>query len=156
MLKQLFNNPWFVYSLGIVAVVYLAWSVATPLFGGEEFADVEDVIVDPFEQADSDLSRDQSHLVAALGREQIEWLHSVERDPFEGTLLHNEAAGTAAPPRTYALEALFVSSEVRAAVINNKLVRVGDSVDQFQVTHIAPDYVELTNKQEILRLEPEV
>ena len=52
--------------------------------------------------------------------------------------------------------ALFVGAGVQAAVIDDRLVRVGDKLDSFVVVEIGAQHVVLRRGQKEYRLEPEV
>ena len=107
----------------------------------------------------ADMSTEVSVQVSAAdGREHIGWLHDVERDPFAGTELAAEGVAevVAAAQELPRVEALFVSDGVRAAVINKRLVKVGDRFDSFQVTAIDKYHVQLRAAGRVYRLEPEV
>ena len=165
MFKNLLNNPWFVAAFGVFAFGYLAYVVAVPIFFDDnpaEYAAEQDY---PYDQDmdgldDPELDTDDfntgsSSALASieLQRREIRWLNDVDRDPFAGTSLASDAQSYTQLPR---VGALFVSSAVQAAVVNNRLVRVGDTVDQYQVSVIGPNHVEVIQAGKSIRLEPEV
>ena len=82
MVKNLMNNPWFVGALGLFASIYLGWSVAQPLlFNDSQFASGDPEFIPGLEQ-DEATTVAQDASVQSVQREQIRWLHEVERDPF--------------------------------------------------------------------------
>lgn len=152
MVKRLMNNPWFVGALGLFASIYLGWSVAQPLFfDGTDFS--ADALGIEFNLSD-DFAEDRDTAGrSAPQRENIRWLHDVERDPFAGmAYAMPDAEQPAGLPR---VGALFISQGVRAAVVENRLVHVGDSVAQYTVTAIGEDFVELQHRGKALRVHPE-
>ncbi|MEM9622481.1 MAG: hypothetical protein AAF993_12575 [Pseudomonadota bacterium] len=154
MLKNLFNNPWFIASLGVFASIYLGYSIAKPLFFDNSIAAAENSEIPPFMDMPIEQAGDGrvNRALAADKREQIRWLDNVERDPFASTLIDANTSGHDLPT----VGALFVSDGVKAAVVNNRLVRVGDKVAEYQVTHIGLAHVELQRFGKFYRLEPEV
>ena len=167
MLKNLFNNPWFIGALGVFASIYLGWAIAKPIF----FDDSNDVVdyeesydadyddyEDDYEGEDSRLASNQTYDLERLdreavvrGREYIGWLHDVERDPFANSPLAVETVTATELPK---VEALFLSNGVQAAVIENRLVQVGDMVAQYKVTEIGKDFVRVSRFGKQFRLEP--
>ena len=157
-MRNLLNNPWFVAALGIFAAAYLGVSLVLPLIS-EESTSVADVPPLDFfgdSTVDSDLASIAN--VTGLqanptleGRETIGWLYDIERDPFSGSLLNAEVAEPVALPT---VDALFVGAGVQAAVVNERLVRVGESVDGFVVSEIGAQHVLLRRGQKEYRLEP--
>ncbi len=158
MLKNLFNNPWFVASMGIFATIYLGYTLIKPIFFDGAQGVASDDIVPPFEEVLDEFDQQVSGLqrnsrdAAADKREKIGWLESVNRDPFASTRIDEDAQTTQLPR----VGALFVSDGVQAAVVNNRLVRVGDKVADFQVTEIGLAHVQLQRYGKFYRLEPEV
>ncbi len=158
MVKNLLNNPWFVGSLGLFAAVYLGWSVAQPLFfagtgGSEDMVMMDYELVEDEDSENSDgASSDQTEM-SERQRAEIRWLHDVSRDPFAG--MTYEVGLDQSTEQAPTVDALFVSAGVRAAVVENRLVHVGDSVNQYIVTEIGVDFVELRYKDKALRLQPE-
>lgn len=160
-MKNLFNNPWFITSLGIGAVVYVVISIVLPLFNGSVSTAGADV--PPFEMNTTIAEEDSAggspqpsrpDLEGALGsRVEITWLDNAERDPFAPSL------DTPAPTTQLQLpsvDALFVGSDRQSAVLNDRLVRVGDQVGEFEVTHIEVSHVLVRRGRHTYRLEPEV
>ena len=162
MLKNQCNNPWFIGGLGVFASIYLGWSIAKPLFFEEtpDFAGDEpgyDVGIDGGDQ-DESLTQGQSYSLSSIeraavvnDRAYIGWLDDVERDPFADSPLAVESIATTELPT---VEALFLSDGVQAAVIENRLVHVGDMVAQFEVTEIGKDFVQVSRSGKHFRLEP--
>ena len=155
-MKNLFNNPWFVAALGAFAMIYLGISVAKPLFFDDstntDFVGEEFEIFDEFEdQVAASVSGRSTGLAA--NRDEIAWLSDLSRDPFSGSLIADELGTADVLPK---VEALFVGAGVQAAVINNRLVRVGDMVDRYRVTHIAAQHVQVSLGERTYRLEPDV
>ena len=155
MLKNLFNNPWFIGGLGAFATIYLGWSIIQPLMGedlpvadADTFLQAEDLEPSGAQRPQSTVEHAQ--LMAAQGRETIGWLHDIDRDPFSGIAVETDNQQL---PK---VGALFVSEGVRAAVIDNRLVRIGDQIAQYTVVNIAEDHVALRRAGQNLRLEPEV
>ena len=171
MLKNLFNNPWFIGALGVFASIYLGWAIAKPIFfddandvaGYEESYDsaYDDYDAEYDEEYDYDppaSSEGRSYALDPVdrdavvrGREYIGWLDDVERDPFANSPLAVETVAATELPK---VEALFLSNGVQAAVIENRLVHVGDMVAQYKVTEIGKDFVRVSRFGEQFRLEP--
>lgn len=158
VIRNLLNNPWFVAALGIFAVVYLGVSLILPIISDEPVTVAEVPPLDVFGDA---MTADVASLsnVAGVtgdpsmaGREAIGWLYDIERDPFSGGLVEDQAVEPEALPT---LGALFVGAGVQAAVVNDKLVRVGDRVDKYLVTEIGAQHVVLKRGNKNYRLEPE-
>ncbi|NKB99867.1 MAG: hypothetical protein GKR90_15405 [Pseudomonadales bacterium] len=179
MFKNLFNNPWFIGALGVCASIYLGWAIAKPIFfddnievvqdtveqsddsdGSEAFADEDseayDTYGDEYDQDDEDgdiVARrtpvDRSAVIQERGH--IGWLDDIERDPFANSPLAVQNAGNAELPT---LEALFLSDGVQAAVIENRLVHVGDTVAHFRITEIGENFVRVSRYGRHFRLEP--
>lgn len=158
-MKNLFNNPWFVSALGLFACIYLVISITKPLFGSstsgltggeeigmlDEFSVSNNVVVSTRRKGES--------------RDAIGWLQDVERDPFRGALL--AGSGPLDLPAMVGQQmpkvgALFLGGGVKAAVLNDRLVRIGDIVDSFVITDIAPGHVEVSRNGQSYRLEPDV
>ena len=161
-MKNLFNNPWFIAALGAFATVYLGVVLIGPMFEDDSVA--ESSAVPPLglsffdESSASDAAMPESELVnrelAIDKRSEIAWLHDVERDPFDGTLVgETDGRGDSALPR---VAALFVGKGVEAAVLNNRLVRVGDEIERYRVTAIDAEHVLVTRAGRHYRLEPDV
>lgn len=155
-MKKLFNNPWFVAALGAFAMIYLGFSVVKPLFQ-DDSVDTDYSMVDPLGLADF-----EEEVAAAVtgrrtgqsaNRDEIGWLQNRTRDPFSDTLLAEEFGTVQTLPK---VEALFVGAGVQAAVINNRLVRVGDVVDRFRVVDIAAQRVQVSLDGKTYFLEPDV
>lgn len=150
MLKNLFNNPWFIGLLGVFAAAYLAWSIAVPLLGsGSEVVTTDVGNVEFLEEVSAEANRVQS--LAVEGRDQIQWLKEVDRDPF--------SIGQASAPTSNLgrprLEALFISNGESAAVINNQFVREGDQIAQYSVERITKSHVQLRSRDGRITLTPE-
>ena len=49
MIKNLFNNPWFIGALGVFALLYLGWSIAKPLYfsGDSEVVELDTAFPGP-------------------------------------------------------------------------------------------------------------
>ena len=158
MFKNLFNNAWFVGALGAFATIYLGWVVAAPLFMDNPGADAADIGVDivgwDLEPGMHD-SVERSSTSLTPQRQGIRWLDEVERDPFAGMAYAtpDDPSGSPGLPK---LEALFISQGVKAAVVANQLVYVGDRVSHYTVTDIGDGYVELSRSNKAFRLTPEV
>ncbi len=156
MLKNLFNNPWFVACLGVFASIYLGYSIAKPIFFDDGSEVAEGDFVPPFEEhavtGPAAAAGRMNREVAVVKRERIGWLDNVSRDPFAGTAIEQGMDETQLPK----VGALFVSDGVQAAVVNNRLVRVGDKVADFRVTEIGLAHVKLKRYGKSYRLEPEV
>ena len=157
-MRNLLNNPWFVAALGIFAAAYLGVSLVLPLISEEpvSVADVPplDLFGDSVSTGDVASIANVSGLQTTPvleGRESIGWLYDIERDPFSGSLLNTEVSEPDVLPT---LGALFVGAGVQAAVVNERLVRVGDSVDRFVVVEIGSQHVLLRRGQKEYRLEP--
>jgi hypothetical protein len=154
--RSLFNNPWFIAALGVFAMAYLGISVIKPLFSdnpqGAAVGSVEFEIFDEFEDQVAAAVSGRSTGLAA-NREDIAWLSDLSRDPFSGSLISQELGTVDVLPK---VEALFVGAGVQAAVINNRLVRVGDMVDRYRVTDIAVEHVQVSLGDRSFRLEPDV
>ena len=154
-MKNLFNNPWFVGALGLIAVAYLGFSIGGPLLKDDSVpTDLVGLEV-PGLTEEHGLDTAITHVGSTLIKEDIGWLHNVDRDPFTGTLVdaQQESTGETGLP---VVEALFIGAGVQAAVINKKLVRVGDIVDNYRVTDIADQHVQVTLAGRSFRLEPDV
>ncbi|XOV81647.1 MAG: hypothetical protein ACFHXK_12275 [bacterium] len=158
-MKNLFNNPWFVGALGLFATIYLGISVTKPLFGSSTsgMSVGEDIgMLDEFSVANNVAV---SARRTGESRDAIGWLNNLPRDPFDaGAFAGLESQGSVAGfhqalPK---VEALFLGGGVKAAVLNSKLLRVGDVIDSFVVTEIGPEHVEVSRNGEIYRLEPDV
>ena len=171
MLKNLFNNPWFIGALGVFASIYLGWAIAKPIF----FDDTNDIVAyeEAYDSAYDDYdeeydeedgyentasSENKSYALEPVdreavvrGRQYIGWLHDVERDPFANSPLAIETVTATELPK---VEALFLSNGVQAAVIENRLVHVGDMVAQYKVTEIGKDFVRVSRFGKQFRLEP--
>ena len=168
MLKKLFNNPWFVAGIGACALIYLGIAVVAPLVmddpvdyaddealayveGDDEFYDetvLEDLYLDeagPEAEAESEAGQGGS-------RENIAWLYDIDRDPFAGTFLDRQTIDAVDLPR---IGALFVGEDIRAAVVNDRLVREGDTIAQFYVDAIDKERVVLRRAGILYTLEPE-
>lgn len=159
-MKNLFNNPWFIAALGAFAMLYLGVVLIGPMF--DEQSETEDSAVPPlglsfFDEPsapDAPASELINRELAVDKRSEISWLHDVERDPFDGTLIgQSKSASDSELPK---LAALFVGKGVEAAVLNNRLVRVGDEVARFRVTAIGAEHVLVTRAGRLYRLEPDV
>ena len=151
-MKKLFNNPWFIGALGMFALGYLGVSVVMPLLADDptqvESADFDMIGIDE----DTGFALGAPAQARSVITEDIGWLNDIARDPFTGTVIAAEVDEAQLP----VVGALFVGAQVQAAVINNRLVRVGDMVDQFKVTHIADQHVQVTYAGRSFRLEPDV
>ena len=152
-MKNLFNNPWFVAAIGAFAVIYLGLTVVKPLLSGDQTAIADSGVYEVFENEDGSTVANGTRGVSVLARENISWLHDVDRDPFTGTLLASEVNLAGPLPK---VAALFVGAGVQAAVINNRLVYVGDVVDHYRVTDIAAQHVQVSLAGRSYRLEPDV
>ncbi len=157
-MRNLLNNPWFVAALGIFAAAYLGVSLVLPLISEDSpsVADVPplDLFGDPVRGGDVASIANVTGLQAnpvLEGRESIGWLYDIERDPFSGSLLNAEVSEPEVLP---SIGALFVGAGVQAAVVNERLVRVGDSIDRFVVVEIGAQHVVLRRGQKEYRLEP--
>ncbi len=157
MLRNLFNNSWFIGALGLFASIYLGYAIIKPLFfeGDAELMDVASVEGAPVTLADTqyDAAGQTVRAEAVNSRERIGWLHETGRDPFAGTERVFDGPATQVLPR---LEALFISHGVQAAVVNKKLVRVGDEVAHYRVAEIGKNHVNVLRAGKSYRLEPEV
>ena len=164
MLKNLFNNPWFIGALGAFASIYLGWSIAKPLFfeNAPEFAadaavygdvDYPDPIDDVLTHGETVPLSPINRAAVVADRAYIGWLHDVERDPFANSPLAEVHVAAVELPT---VEALFLSNGVQAAVIDNRLVQVGDMVAQFKVTEIGENYVQVMRSGKRFRLEPKL
>ncbi|NOX50766.1 MAG: hypothetical protein GXP16_09555 [Gammaproteobacteria bacterium] len=159
MIKTVFNNPWFIGLLGAAATIYLGSALIQPLYDDDPSAST--VMPAPLglsifsSEKNSSASADQIQRFAAVGsREKIGWLDDIKRDPFAGTAMATGSGSEIAMlPKVVAL---FVSDGVKAAVVNNRLVRVGDQIEQFRVTHIGEAHVQVSKSGRSYRLEPEV
>lgn len=159
MIRTVFNNPWFIGLLGAAATIYLGSVLIQPLHNDDPISSI--VMPAPLGlsifsgEKTSTAPADQIQRYNAIGsRENISWLEDVERDPFAGTAM---AAGSGSDiAKLPKVVALFVSDGVKAAVVNNRLVRVGDRVEQFRVTHIGVAHVQVSKSGRSYRLEPEV
>ena len=166
MFKKLFNNPWFVAAIGACAMIYFGIAVVAPLVMDDEEAvayedsDMPSAIDDITEYFDRESYADEGAAIAASGtaaagqseRAKIGWLDDVERDPFAGTFLDRPSVDDDALPH---IGALFVGEGIRAAVVNNRLVREGDSVGQFYVDAIEEERVLLRRAGISYTVEPE-
>jgi len=152
-MKNLFNNPWFIGALGVFAMAYLGITVIKPLFQNDStFTDTAefgflptpgDVAAAVFEGSTGSLSS---------SRADIGWLNDLSRDPFSKSLAKVGDEALILPR----VEALFVGAGVQAAVVNNRLVRIGDLVDQFLITDISAEHILVQRAGQSYRLEPDV
>ena len=152
-MKNLFNNPWFVAAIGAFAMIYLGLTVVKPLLNGDQTAVADSGDYEDFEDVDGRAVASGTRGVSVLARENISWLHDVDRDPFTGTSLAREVNLAGPLPK---VASLFVGAGVQAAVINNRLVYVGDVVDHYRVTNIAAQHVQVSLAGRSYRLEPDV
>ncbi|MCR9261399.1 MAG: hypothetical protein NXH95_16890 [Pseudomonadaceae bacterium] len=158
-MRNLFNNPWFVAALGLFATIYLGVSVTKPLFGSSttNSANVQEIgMLDEFSVANNVAVTTRRN---GESRDAIGWLNDLSRDPFEGSAFDSLQAegGVVGPGATLPrVEAVFLGGGVKAAVLNNKLLRVGDAIDRFVVTEIGAEHVEVTRNGKSYRLEPDV
>ena len=157
-MRNLLNNPWVVAALGIFAAVYLGISLVLPLISDDAVSVADVPPLDIFGDAMNADIASVANVVGMQpdanieGRESIGWLYDVERDPFNGSLI------SASPPEPESLPsvgALFVGAGVEAAVINDRLVRVGDSIDRYVVVEIGAQHVVVQHGTKAYRLEPE-
>ena len=155
-MKNLFNNPWFVGALGLFAAIYLGISVTKPLFGSStaNMASVEEIgMLDEFSVANNVAVTTRRN---GESRDAIGWLNNVARDPFDGGALDVQARTTGLSENLPKVEAVFLGGGVKAAVLNKKLLRVGDDIDGFVVTDIGAEHVEISRNGKFYRLEPDV
>jgi len=159
VIRTVFNNPWFIGLLGAAATIYLGSAIIQPLYDDNPSGST--VMPAPLglsifsSEKTSPASADQLQRYTVVGsREKIGWLDDVKRDPFAGTAMATGSGSEIA--RLPKVVALFVSDGVKAAVVNNRLVRVGDRVEQFRVTHIGVAHVQVSKSGRSYRLEPEV
>ena len=118
---------------------------------GQESRYGEDGQYDDYYDERDSLASTQKREELVESREHIGWLHDVERDPFADTPFNKQTQQVARLP---VLEALFLSKGVQAAVINNKLVHVGDQIAQYRITEIGENYVQLRANGKQYTLEP--
>lgn len=164
-IKDLVNNPWFVAGLSAIALLYLLFSVALPLLGeNDDLAAGSSAAVPPLDMLAESMaapaySDTQSYSRHALGnRAQIEWLDDIPRDPFKmpkvGPVKQDTRTQSKRKLVLPKLTALFVGNGVEAAVVNEKLLKVGDSIDGFSVTKIDTDRILLERDRKTYTLEP--
>ncbi|MEM7077052.1 MAG: hypothetical protein AAF513_00360 [Pseudomonadota bacterium] len=149
MVKQLFNNPWFVCTMAGVGLVYFAINVIWPALVTRDAPAVE--VTTELNSLGVEMIDEVPEQPAGAEPQTIGWLQDVPRDPF--------AMPTAVSTRGLAvprLRALFIGDRVAAAILNDRLVRVGDSVADFRVTEIAAHSVTLMRDGRTYVLEPEV
>ena len=153
-MKNLFNNPWFVGALGLFGLFYLGFAVVMPLVSTSQVASSVGLEV-PFLGLDDDQTNPVvMSQTTERNLDDIAWLQNIDRDPFAGTNLADPQAGQ--PVQLPRLIALFVSDGVQAAVLNNKLVRVGDEIDRFFVAEIGKHSVTVSRHGRYYTLEPDV
>jgi len=152
-MKSLFNNPWFIAGIGIFALIYFGLTVVKPLLIEEGGSYVDTGNFDFFGDDTAVNTSTGAAKSSIQGREDIGWLYDLDRDPFSGTLLSIQSNQSRPLPK---LEALFLGAGVQAAVVNNRLVYVGDIVDHYKVTHIAAQHVQVSHRGRSYRLEPDV
>ncbi len=156
-MRNLLNNPWIVAALGIFAAVYLGISLVLPLISDDPVTVADVPPLDLFgNTVDADVASVANVVglteTSIEGRESIGWLYDVERDPFSGSLISESAPE---PETLPVVGALFVGAGVEAAVIDERLVRVGDVVDRYEVVEIGAQHVVLRRGVKEYRLEPE-
>lgn len=152
MVKQLFNNPWFIAALGALAVGYFCFSVIWPMVFEDEtpqdgLGAFANEVVDDF---DGDIGG-PAQTLSKPDEDQIMWLTDLNRDPFTPAL-NNRPKGNAVPR----VSALFVGGGIASAIIDKQLVRVGDAIADFRVAAIDADSVTLIRDGHAYVLEPEV
>ncbi len=155
-MKNLFNNPWFVGALGLFAAIYLGISVTKPLFGSStaSMGSVEEIgMLDEFSVANNVAVTTRRN---GESRDAIGWLNDVARDPFDGGALDAQAQAIGLAENLPKVGAVFLGGGVKAAVLNNKLLRIGDAIDSFVVTDIDAEHVEVSRNGRFYRLEPDV
>ncbi len=166
MLRDLFNNQRFVGALGIFALVYLAYSVSKPFreesdfnspeYAGEGFDEYDDEALYGDEggsgmqgAAASSWTPGQSVLNGSLI-----WNTDPARDPFASDGPVHTSPGTAlavAPasvPKMPRLDALVVGPDSVLAILDDRIVRVGDRHGAFQVTRISRQGVRISAANE--------
>lgn len=154
-MKNLFNNPWFVGTLALTAVIYLVVQVLGYLPGDNSAQMAMSAeLFDPDPDAGSQDAHSLAPTIDSAGRvdrKLIGWLEQPVRDPFRSEF-REPALGAAhdTPPQKPAraqpvllpgLQAVFHRGDAASAVINGTLVEIGDQIDGFRVNHIAPNSV---------------
>lgn len=155
MIRNLFNNRWFVVALAVGSGLILVRSVAAPFFDEPDFSDVEDpeyyldAEVDDSGAGNSEMAALQPGQSVLSG--QLNWNTEAHRDPFSRghsplvaeSVVVVSVAGSSLPvlPR---LDALVAGPESLLAVLDDKIVREGDSIAGFRVARIDSDGVLLS------------
>lgn len=154
-MQKLFNNPFVIGALGLVAAAYFAVTVLVPMFGSDANASgVSDDVIPMFEDMASESANDSGIPEGlAVDKDRIRWLRSLPRDPF-GQQPGDVGAAGAPVSRNPELQALFTSASSRSAVIDDELVREGDLVRGMEVVAIDNTGVTLASATDTLRLEP--
>lgn len=168
-MKKLFNNTWFVVGLGAFASIFLGMMLVEPLMGDDATAANNEFIppfgseLDPLDAAltnepvaESQDSSVRPTTTTAKAQRGAEWLAAVQRDPFGVDIAPDDSGSQDARRDLPRLGALFLGPRVRAAVLDDRLVRVGDRVGRYTVESIAEKRVYVNDGSRSFLLEPEV
>ncbi|MEE9335615.1 MAG: hypothetical protein V3U65_16105 [Granulosicoccaceae bacterium] len=155
-MKNLLNNIWCVSALGLVAIGYFTFSVVIPLV--ERFAEG-----DPFEKynvsiGEYDGTLAEHHSVSSaygkkVEREYIAWISDLARDPFAREVKppppelaaakgiaamskQNHASIRSNKYQLPRLNGLFHRATKSVAVIDGKLLSVGEVISGFEIREI--------------------
>lgn len=145
MIKALFNNRWFIVCLAVASGLLMVRSIAGPFFDRPDFADAED----PEFYLGETAEEEQGPAVVALqpGQSvlsgQLTWIGDPKRDPFSRgeeprkpeslEVLPVTATGLLKLPR---LDALVAGPDSLLAVLDDRIVRIGDTSGIFRVIRI--------------------
>ncbi|MEE9322269.1 MAG: hypothetical protein V3U76_17655 [Granulosicoccus sp.] len=175
-MKNLLNNPRFVAIMCILAFAALARTGYQLAFSGaySELGNSEVTAVDPmggeYYQASTNTTHQTTNSI--VQRELITWLSTPPRDPFAPTsvkssipLLASALRQAAAPRRSETrdyttpvklpvLKALFHNNHNGKAVIDGRLLEVGDHVSGFSVLVITDKFVVLEKHGRHFTLRP--
>ncbi len=157
-MKRLFNNPWFVGSLVIVAAIMAIINIWKPKFSSSKPVGFSAVSL-------SAAFPDGTEQTAGFGSSRadfnkLDWIDLPRRDPFspaplvyakEAAILEKEVAQLSAADR-FRLVAVVVEPGARFATINKTIVTQGDLLEEYRVVKIGPDFVMLKGIRGVERL----
>ncbi len=142
MIRRLFNNRYFVIGLAACSLMLMLTSIGAPFLERPEFDDAEDP--DFYLLAEETADEDQP-VVVRPGRSVLSglltWNDSPRRDPFSPVSGDTETVVRRSVPmgRTPVLprlDALVAGPESLLAVLDDRIVRVGDRIGEYRVERI--------------------
>lgn len=158
-MKNILNNPIVVVLLCVIAIGYLGYTLK-PLFV-DDYAEETEISSQALPEIEATLEPERNRQEAPelmLKNDSIDLRVKPRRNPFQpvnnksGVALETNDAMKSLRQTYLNLNAIIISKKLRLARVNNQLLGVGDSVDDYQIMIVESNYIDVKGPDGMRRI----